>query len=174
MFSKELRCLADCSFVYRTHFSNIFEVCMNYFVSKELDIAYALGRHFFWYKNILFVDDILSPAPPPEESSGVRMTLPAKRTGPRVTVVLSEYDAIVPSVAVRKYLVNSGLFQETSNTEMSEINQDPSVSTTLPTRQQRARLFWLKGHFHGEMLFQRQTLRKFQKALRIVFNEAVI
>lgn len=63
-----------------------------YFTSRDLDIAYVLGRHFFWAQNVLWKDDL---------------------EGKRVSVSLSEEDQIVDAPEVWKYLTGQ---EETSST----------------------------------------------------------
>ena len=38
--------------------TNTMDLCMHFFLSRELFIANALSRHFEWSNNILFVEDL--------------------------------------------------------------------------------------------------------------------
>jgi len=55
---------------------------ISFFVSKELHIAHVLSRHFWWWENNLWVEDIHCP----------------------ITVFLSGRDSIVPSSPIQRYL----------------------------------------------------------------------
>jgi len=72
------------NFLYKKP-TNATEALMKYFVGQELFISYTLSRRFFWQSNILW----------PEQIVGIPST-----------VVLSSEDYIVPSHAVRRFLVS--------------------------------------------------------------------
>jgi len=59
-----------------------------YFASRDADIARALARHFFWFENVLFREDVVGPGRPP------------------VAVSLSGRDQIVDARAVWGYLTD--------------------------------------------------------------------
>eukprot|EP00854_Cymbomonas_tetramitiformis_P000731 gene731-1198_t len=66
------------NFVYRRPTTPL-DCFLNYFVAKELNLAYVLHRHFFWQRNLLTLEQ-LGEIP--------------------TSVVLSEMDRIVPTAAV--------------------------------------------------------------------------
>ncbi|KAJ4490422.1 hypothetical protein J3R30DRAFT_3277708 [Lentinula aciculospora] len=74
-----------------------------YFASRDPDIAFTLGRCFFWAENILWKEDLDKV---------------------KFAVVLSEKDQIVPAPLVRRYLTgedevkSSGLSSDLSNLEV--------------------------------------------------------
>lgn len=72
------------NFIYRPP-TNVLELVMSYFVSREMGIAHSLSRHFHWSWNVLFVEDI-------------------PRSLKKSFVVLAEEDNIVPAPAVERYL----------------------------------------------------------------------
>ena len=63
-----------------------------YFASRDADIARALARHFFWFENILFREDVMGAGPAAGEKK------------PHVAVSLSGCDQIVDAHAVWGYL----------------------------------------------------------------------
>ena len=65
------------------------DVLLEYFVFRELSLAATLARNFFWFRNILWAED-----------------LPGNK---RSVGILSSNDAIVPSASVRNYLVDKGV-----------------------------------------------------------------
>ncbi|KAJ3146284.1 hypothetical protein HDU86_000500, partial [Geranomyces michiganensis] len=109
------------NFVYRPP-TTVLELLMHYFVARELYIAHSLARHFNWSQNILFSDDL-----PAATTTTTTTTTPS----PPTTVVLSAWDQIVPSAAVRKYLT------------------DPAAGATTPP----VDLVWFDNMTHGQMMF---------------------
>lgn len=83
------------NFVYRKP-KDANEWMLWYFTSRDLDIAYVLGRHFFWAQNVLWKEDL---------------------EGKRVGVSLSEEDQIVDTPEVWKYLTGQ---EETSSSWRSD------------------------------------------------------
>lgn len=71
------------NFLYKNPASGL-ELLMQWFVGRELYIAYTLSRRFFWQDNILWPDQLQCPC----------------------TVVLSANDQIVPAYAVYRYLTS--------------------------------------------------------------------
>ncbi|GMH47179.1 hypothetical protein TrVE_jg3063 [Triparma verrucosa] len=65
------------------------DVLLEYFVFRELSLAATLARNFFWFRNILWAED-----------------LPDNR---RSVGILSSNDAIVPSASVRNYLIDKSI-----------------------------------------------------------------
>lgn len=65
------------------------DVLLEYFVFRELSLAATLARNFYWFRNILWAED-----------------LPG---GGRSVGILSSNDAIVPSASVRDYLIDKGV-----------------------------------------------------------------
>ena len=56
---------------------------MWYFASRDADIARALGRHFYWFENVLFREEL---------------------EGKKVAVSVAGQDQIIDGPGVRKYL----------------------------------------------------------------------
>ncbi|KIK61456.1 hypothetical protein GYMLUDRAFT_73408 [Collybiopsis luxurians FD-317 M1] len=102
------------NFLYRTpHQANEWQLW--YFASQDPDIAYALGRCFFWADNILWKDDLMLPLDTTstrdvDSSSTNSITNTnstveqAARPRTRFAVVLAGDDQIVPASDVRRYL----------------------------------------------------------------------
>ena len=65
-----------------------------YFASRDADIARALGRHFFWFENVLFREDVMGAGPAAGEKK------------PHVAVSLAGRDQIVDAHAVWGYLTD--------------------------------------------------------------------
>ncbi|KAK3240087.1 hypothetical protein CYMTET_50041 [Cymbomonas tetramitiformis] len=95
------------NFVYRRPTTPL-DCFLNYFVAKELNLAYVLHRHFFWQRNLLTLEQ-LGEIP--------------------TSVVLSEMDRIVPTAAVRRYLAGASkyvLVQELEGNSHAEFVIRPS------------------------------------------------
>ncbi|KAI8591395.1 Alpha/Beta hydrolase protein [Geranomyces variabilis] len=105
------------NFVYRPP-TTVLELLMHYFVARELYIAHSLARHFNWSQNILFREEL------PGNNN-----IPAA-SGVPTCVVLSAWDQVVPSAAVRKYL-----------------KDDPRVD-----------LCWFDDMTHGQMMFDARCM----------------
>jgi pimeloyl-ACP methyl ester carboxylesterase len=72
------------NFVYRKP-KNVGQLFMWYFVCKELGIAYLIGRHFWWFQNVLFAHQL-------------------PKSNHHTKVFLSGSDCIINAKFVRKYL----------------------------------------------------------------------
>lgn len=66
-----------------------------YFASADPGVAHCLSRHFFWWQNIIWRDQLLGSPGDDGAGRGVRR---------RVAVCLSGRDIIVPTAAVAQYL----------------------------------------------------------------------
>lgn len=73
------------SFVYHTP-TTVLELLLSYFVSRELYIAWSIGRHFRWSWNVLFVEDL--------PRQGLNF------------IVLSGGDGIVPAKKCERYFLS--------------------------------------------------------------------
>jgi len=69
------------NFIYKKP-STPSQLLSNFFVARELFIAYSLSRNFFWFMNLLWPEDVTMPS----------------------LVALSGQDSIVPAHSVRRYL----------------------------------------------------------------------
>jgi len=78
------------SFVYSTP-NSFIEHVIHYFLSRDIHVASTLTRHFWWWENILWTDDI----PPRLKKS--------------MAIFLSGHDFIVPSLKVKNHLMQSGI-----------------------------------------------------------------
>lgn len=98
------------------------EFLLHYFVSRELNIAYTISRHFEWSQNIVFFEDL----PGSSELNGnihsdsdgdyyntnnqlddVGYTMGKSISSTECvqnTIILSSTDGIVPSAAIDRYL----------------------------------------------------------------------
>ncbi|KAJ3276152.1 hypothetical protein HDU76_010555, partial [Blyttiomyces sp. JEL0837] len=95
------------NFLYRIPKTSL-ELLMYYFVSQELHIAHSLRRHFWWYENVLFPEQLPSPIKTPATST--QQTIDTTR--PTTTVFLSTKDQIIDSTSVKQHVedaVNSNL-----------------------------------------------------------------
>jgi pimeloyl-ACP methyl ester carboxylesterase len=66
---------------------------LHYFASMDMGVSHALSRHFFWFENILWKEDM---------------------EGRNVTVSLARKDLIVDTEAVSRYLMSGNLSQNIS------------------------------------------------------------
>ncbi|KAJ3178155.1 hypothetical protein HDU87_003707 [Geranomyces variabilis] len=112
------------NFVYRPP-TTVLELLMHYFVARELYIAHSLARHFNWSQNILFREEL----PGNNNNNNGRQPGPPASVVP-TCVVLSAWDQVVPSAAVRKYLA-----------------EDPRVD-----------LCWVEDMTHGQMMFDAKCM----------------
>ncbi|KAI0063410.1 hypothetical protein BV25DRAFT_1990788 [Artomyces pyxidatus] len=115
------------NFVYRTP-REANEWQLWYFASRDADIARALARHFFWFENILFKDEI---------------------EGRRFAVSLAGRDQIVDAKEVRRYLTG----EEGGNGKWKDGNlevlywQDLDHATVFDTKERRRPLIEIMGKF---------------------------
>ena len=101
------------SVVYHEPFKSV-EFLLHYFVARELNIAYAISRHFEWSQNIVFFEEL----PGSSELNGKCTDSDSSMQGDDFsvgesvlqtqcicnTIILSSADGIVPSAAIDRYL----------------------------------------------------------------------
>ncbi|KAI9188177.1 hypothetical protein H9P43_002568 [Blastocladiella emersonii ATCC 22665] len=97
------------NFVYRTP-KTWTQLFIRYFAGRDPNVANFLYRHFWWFDNVLYRAQwsVLDTAAG-ERPQGAAGRVPASMTGDKLAVVLSEYDSIVNSEAVARYLDREGL-----------------------------------------------------------------
>ena len=101
----------------------------------EITISNALRRHFWWYENILWLED-----------------LPCD-----LIVALPEFDGIIPVDAIKAYLESykTKSSSEASKRPMLESRRSLSLSIDeLPVYQNDIRCILWKNYFHGRVLFE--------------------
>lgn len=96
------------SVIYHEPHSSV-EFLLHYFVSRELNIAYTISRHFEWSQNIVFFEDLPGcrtlKTPPSGMDNDHNVSVPAKsKARVQNTIILSSADGIVPSSAIERYL----------------------------------------------------------------------
>ena len=112
-------------FLYKSP-SNVLDLGMHYFVSRELYIAHALQRNFSWSYNICFAEDLLPVAHSNELTNDTKISNSANRNDHAIrstvcqeirhTIILSSHDSIVPVGPVSRYLdVKKQKFQKEGN-----------------------------------------------------------
>ena len=103
------------SVVYHEPFKSV-EFLLHYFVARELNIAYAISRHFEWSQNIVFfeelpgsseLDEKCTDCDPNKQGDDDNFSV-GKPVLPMQyicnTIILSSADGIVPSAAIDRYL----------------------------------------------------------------------
>ncbi|RUS25207.1 hypothetical protein BC938DRAFT_472484 [Jimgerdemannia flammicorona] len=85
------------NFVYKMPCSG-WDLVQWYFVAKEAGITWILGRHFWWYQNILFPSQLLSL---PSDSTNTQ--------APNVHIFLGGRDKIINASRVAQYLHKNGV-----------------------------------------------------------------
>lgn len=127
-----LLCFPDVAvnFLYRPPSSNIIEHTIRGLVdpSSEITVSHALRRHFWWYQNVLWLQDVRCP----------------------IVVALSENDDIVPSRAIRTY-VERHYGIERQLKEEREDGKIPVCEHDKNSRGDGRVVFW-EGLGHGFML----------------------
>jgi hypothetical protein len=123
-----------------------------YFASRDPDIARALSRHFFWFENILFREDVIRAAPVADEDENQRNN----PSPPPVAVSLSGCDQIVDTRAVHAYLT-SGVVKDAPEVVPSgrwakdglEVHYFPELdhATVFDTRKNRSPLLEILSRF---------------------------
>ncbi|VDB89625.1 unnamed protein product [Peniophora sp. CBMAI 1063] len=99
-----------------------------YFASRDADVARALGRHFHWFENVLFREEL---------------------EGKRVAVSVSGRDQVVDGHAVRRYLTGDDVARTYWEKEGLEVLWWPELdhATVFDTRERRKRLVEVVGRF---------------------------
>ena len=92
------------------------EFLLHYFVSRELNIANTISRHFEWSQNIVFFEDLPGSDGLDQTCVGFDSNSEGHNdicsTGKSIlsthsvrnTIILSSTDGIVPSIAIDRYL----------------------------------------------------------------------
>lgn len=133
-----LLCLPDVAynFLYWEPFSKFAKFTYHYLgLRGEITISNALRRHFWWYENILWLED-----------------LPCD-----LIVALPEFDGIIPVQAIVEYLES---YKKKKSNEpykgpMLEARRSLSLSIDeLPVYQNDIRIILWKNYFHGRVLFE--------------------
>lgn len=122
-------------FFYKATSANSQELMLQWFVGRELYIAYTLTRRFQWQQNILR----------PEAVADIP-----------TTVVLSSEDHIVPSHSVRRFLVSWERRRRQSRRDSGaqKLGSAPQL-----------RVVWLQGCGHAGFLLSRPACNKVLKAV---------
>lgn len=103
--------------VYHEPFGSV-EFLLHYFVSRELNIAYTISRHFEWSQNIVFFEELPGLCEVDGKCNGCDTYEHGDsdsddyRIGKLIsssqyicnTIILSSTDGIVPSAAIDRYL----------------------------------------------------------------------
>jgi pimeloyl-ACP methyl ester carboxylesterase len=123
-----------------------------YFASRDPDIARALSRHFFWFENILFREDVIRVAPVGDEDESQKSNPPP----PPVAVSLAGRDQIVDTRAVHAYLT-SGVVKDAAEVvpparwaeDGLEVHYFPELdhATVFDARKNRAPLLEILSRF---------------------------
>jgi len=157
------------SFVYRNP-STVLELVLNYFVSRELHIAWSIGRHFLWSWNVLFVED-----------------LPKK--GLINCVMLSGDDGIVPAKTCERYLFRKKQELYFAHTDMTYYNSDsiitPEMTASLQSMNVQSSkwmeensdvnaneteyldIVFLENMTHGELMLHKEAINLVQERIYI-------
>jgi pimeloyl-ACP methyl ester carboxylesterase len=139
-----LLCLPDVAynFLYWEPISRFAKFAYHHLgLRGEITISNALRRHFWWYENILWLED-----------------LPCD-----LIVALPEFDGIIPVDAIKEYLesfkldkVGKGGKKEAPNQQpFLEMRRSMSLSIDeLPVYENDIRLIVWRNYFHGRVLFE--------------------
>merc|ERR1711988_822194 len=139
-----LLCLPDvaCNFLYWEPISKFAKFTYHHLgLRGEITISNALRRHFWWYENILWLED-----------------LPCD-----LIVALPEFDGIIPVDAIKEYLESFKLDKAGKGGKKESANQQPllemrrSMSLSvdeLPVYENDIRLIVWRNYFHGRVLFE--------------------
>ncbi|RDW77877.1 hypothetical protein BP5796_05729 [Coleophoma crateriformis] len=117
-----------------------------FFVARDMDISYTLGRRFFWTENLIWKNDLITRPGRTEKD------VPQERT---VSVMLSGRDTVVDSRSIATYLANQS-FPYPGNEEetqwLQKISADkPPTSTVWESHDSALRIFWLGDLDHGQI-----------------------
>lgn len=103
-----------------------------YFVSNEAGIAWYLGRSFFWFENVLWLDELraLSTTTPSRDGHLDKVSIEKKTPGPRGTdrcaVFLSQNDSIVPTGQVWNLITGDSVIPFTPDGHPLSFSLPPS------------------------------------------------
>lgn len=122
--------------------ANAQEAMMQWFVGRELFIAFTLSRRFWWQSNILFPDQLRA----------------------KTTVVLSSDDHIVPSHSVRRFLTSWDRARRRRATlKRSRLMSDDDVDDDNDEDEDeecQVDVVWLQGCGHAGFLLSRPAQQK--------------
>mmetsp|Transcript_19379 Transcript_19379/g.44843 ORF Transcript_19379/g.44843 Transcript_19379/m.44843 type:complete len:487 (+) Transcript_19379:164-1624(+) len=118
--------------------------------ATEIGIANTLRRHFWWFNNCLWLEDIAKEVP--------------------VVVHLAENDEVVPVDLVRKYLEGVAADREGVVVEEVVANKDGRSSPRSVAPSHAIDVMWSKGYSHGQLLYSFNTQKEL--ATRVFLQEA--
>ncbi|RDW62000.1 hypothetical protein BP6252_11433 [Coleophoma cylindrospora] len=127
--------------------ANEFE--LHYFASQEMGVAHTLARHFFWYQNLIWKEDLLyRPSSNPDEPNSYTMR--------KATVILSGQDLIVPAQTVAAYLTCPD-FPDWDKSPGCAWYQNtmrrPEQRSSWNSEDRKLRLVWFGDLDHAQMMF---------------------
>lgn len=144
-----LLCLPDVAvnFLYRSPPTNLFHRTLKDFIdpSSEITVSHALRRHFWWYQNICWLQDVSCP----------------------LVVALSSEDDIVPSTAIHYYVQRHYRMQEAVKHEKED---DAGEMTDQSNASGSGRLIYWRGIGHGQMLV---SLKAQDRLIAAICKQAV-
>ncbi|THU86288.1 hypothetical protein K435DRAFT_369326 [Dendrothele bispora CBS 962.96] len=155
-----------------------------YFASRDPDVAYELHRGFWWTENVLWKEDLVGGG---GQSSGKESDNDERSQGeepraPRIAVILSEKDQIVPSERVWEYLTSTtsigttsecvavGVKEPNPSTRSKESLSISKGSTNNGNRRWisdcgHLEVLWFDGLDHAMVFDDREGMGEIQKVL---------
>ena len=144
-----LLCLPDVAvnFLYRSPPANLFHRTLKDLLdpSSEITVSHALRRHFWWYQNVTWLQDVTCP----------------------LVVALSSEDDIVPSTAIRAYVQRHYGMWEVGEREEEEEEEAEDQKNKKGT----GRLVYWKGIGHGQMLLSLRAQDRLIEAMHCQAKE---
>jgi len=146
-----LLCLPDVAvnFLYRSPPANLFHRTLKDLIdpSSEITVSHALRRHFWWYQNVTWLQDVTCP----------------------LVVALSSEDDIVPSAAIRAYVQRHYGMREVGEREEEEEEEEAGDQRN---RKGDGRLVYWKGIGHGQMLVSLRAQDRLIEAMHCQAKES--
>lgn len=102
------------NFIYRVP-RRANEWLMYWFVSTEGGISWSLGRHFWWFQNVLWRDDLVDFV-----QSGKNK---------QVMILVSGEDVITPGKLIFDYLADDSTRAKARSTDETRLSQSPTKET---------------------------------------------
>lgn len=144
-----LLCLPDVAvnFLYRSPPANLFHRTLKDLIdpSSEITVSHALRRHFWWYQNVTWLQDVTCP----------------------LVVALSSDDDIVPSAAIRAYVQ-----RHYGMREVGEREEEEEEAVDQRNRKGDGRLVYWKGIGHGQMLVSLRAQDRLIEAMHCQAKES--
>lgn len=145
-----LLCLPDVAvnFLYRSPPANLFHRTLKDLLdpSSEITVSHALRRHFWWYQNVTWLQDVTCP----------------------LVVALSSEDDIVPSTAIRAYVQRHYGMWEVKQKE----KQEREELEDQRNKKGNGRLVYWKGIGHGQMLLSLSAQDRLIEAMHCQAKES--